>query len=307
MLIKNNLKIPTEIELFKSADKFTRERLWKLWFSSQVLVSKDIRNYLNLCHRYLRWVDDFVDDMDIGLREKKEFIQSQLILLHTIENEKDFEIHQIEEFDLYYLVQFALETKRELIIDEVKNTLKGLQNDVNRLGNDGALTEKELKELIRLQSESFCKIVNHFLLPGYIIPKEKIFDGAFYWYILAVRDFNEDTNAGFINISREEIEKFKLNIENLVEDERLYDWLKYKYPYIIDLLERDKVTLKTFPLKLKLFWVPGYFSFLYELIRVKEYGYKFGIKVKSEGLKEIIVFTKTLKFYIKFCFGVFIK
>lgn len=307
MIVSEKIRFPTQTELFKSANKFTRKKLLKFWFSTKIMVSRDSRNYGNLCHRYLRWVDDFVDDMDIGLREKKEFMKSQLLLLHTIENAENFEIHQVEEFDLYYLVQFALETKRELIIDEVKNTLKGLQNDVDRLGNDGVFTEKELKELIRLQSESFCKMVNHFLLPSYSIPNKKIFDGAFFWYVLAVRDFNEDINAGFINISREEIEKFKLNVENLVEDERLHNWLKYKYPYIINLLERDKVTLKSFPIKLKFFWVPGYFSFLYELIRVKEYGFKFGKEVENEVMKEISVFAKTIKSYTKFCFGVFIK
>jgi len=307
MTVNNNIRIPTKSELLKSANKFTRKRLWKLWLLTRVMVSANSRGYGGLCHRYLRWVDDFVDNVEIETNRKRDFVESQKLLLMKIINRENFTINFVEEFDLYYLVEFALENKRKIIINEVANTLQGLLNDVGRIENGGIFTEKELKKIITLQSESFCKMVNHFLLPQYDFESDPIFNGAFFWHVLLIRDFVEDANAGFINISREDIEKFNLNTNDLISDEKKSIWLKYKFPFILSLLEKEKKVLSTLPLKIKLFWVPGYFLILFELIRVKEYGYRFGTNIKKNGLKEIITFAKTTRLYLKFCFGVFVK
>ena len=123
-------------------------------------------------------------------------------------------------------------------------------------------------------------------------------------YVLILKDFNEDVNSGLINIGSEDIEKFGLDVKTLTTDEKRFSWLRYKYPSILDLLEKEKAVLKTYPLRIKLFWLPGYFYTLYKLNKINEYGFRFGIKVKSERLKEIKIFVKTLKMYVNFNIGV---
>jgi len=210
-----------------------------------IFIIRRDRGYGYLCYRYLRWADDIVDRSGIEIHAKRDFIKSQLLLLSQIVKHENFEINYVEEFDLYYLIKFSLETNRKTIIDEVKRTLKGIEYDVDRMENVIICTEEDLKKVIAFQSETFCNTANHFILPGYNRKVQAIYDGAFLWYVLNLKDFNEDVNSGLINISREDLEKFKLDAKTLTTDENRFSWLRYKYPYIIKLLEKDKTVLKT--------------------------------------------------------------
>lgn len=304
MTIASNLTIPTKIDLFKSAEIFVRKRFWKLWLSFTIFIPSKERGYSFLCYRYLRWSDDIVDISEIGIKDKRSFIKSQIVLLKQIVNRESFEITHTEEFDLYYLIVFALETNRTTIIEEVKRTLEGIKYDVDRMENLIICTENELNKVIAFQAETFCNMANHFILPSYNRKDKPIYNGAFFWFVLILKDFNEDVNSRLINISREDIEKFGLDVKTLATDEKRFSWLRYKYPSILNLLEKEKVVLKTYPLRIKLFWLPGYFYTLYKLNKINEYGFRFGIKVKSEILKEIKIFVKTVKMYVNFNIGV---
>lgn len=300
-----NLKYLSKEESFRFCSTFTRKRSWKLWLMTQLMMSNESRNYIYLCHTYLRWVDDFVDDPQKTIEDKQRFILDQKQVFQVLRSNKEVEFNSKEEMFLFYLLERSLSGNDNVLVENVYNVLEGIHRDVYRLENDGIFLNDKLIEYIDLQSKTFSTIINHFLMPSFKPQPDMDYVGRFYWYALTVRDFLDDLDSGYINISREDLGIYNLNYQKLKDDKNRFRWMEDKYQFIMQLLEKEKFVLKSYPMKLKAFWVPGYISLLIELVRIKEYGYIIGEKINKRFFREIKVFLEALGIYSKFAFRVY--
>ena len=307
-------KLPINLtfdEAFRISKDNTRRRAPKLWLISHLIIPKEKRKYVFLSFSYLRWVDDFVDcPFNTG---KLEFVENQLNLLSVLTESRLGKYEQLkvrikskEEFFLYYCVRYAKLINNYNPVYEGKRNLEAIKMDAVRLQKQGIFTTKELNLYIDNLVGSIFNLSFYLFYPSGKIGKDDKFLGTFLQYVLILRDFFEDLDSGYINISREEIDKYNIEINNISQDKKLITWMIDKYEEFIKVLEDDILILKSLPIKLKLFWSPIYPYLISELIRIEIYDYNFGIKNKKVFFKEIRLYKKLFWVVSKFYFKVFL-
>ncbi len=301
-------------ETLKIAARFTRKRTVWIWIQSIFYISKKHRKYANLCYAYLRWVDDYVDNPENDKHSKVEFVENQLKLIKDFSNEENansiFQLNELkfnEEFFLYYYIEYAKQLKNDNLIFEIKRVVNSIRIDVERLFCGGILSKDGLNLYIDCASRPCSNIINYFLFPYKKTVNGNKYIGKFLGYITALRDFTEDLEAGYVNIAKEDIVKYNLNIADFKHDRKRFDWMADKYPELLDLLYEEISVLKSMPVKAKLFWLPPYSVVLTMLIRIKIYNYSFGENVKKEFRKELKVYLQSLSLAVKLYFKTFFE
>lgn len=291
----------------KSASSETRKRAFKLWIAARLFASYKNRGYIYLSHAYLRWIDNFIDDPLKSTSTKKNFLSNQLNLLQNYSTLEDVNLHEKEEFYIYYLVKHFAEIEEVDFVNCFNNILKSFEMDVNRLESDGMFSESTLREYLTLLNESIFRISFYFIPIKRSKKDIKGFIGNFFWYVLAIRDFKEDLDAGFINILREDIKKYNLDNSNLLEDNKRFDWLKDHYPKLQQVLNDELIIMSKMPFFVKILWVMSYFNLIGEFVRIRYYDYKFGMELMKNPIKEVKILMSTLDMSIRILVKVFLK
>lgn len=294
-----NLQIACRI-----AENIARKRSSKAWLMANLLIPRDRSRYLFLCYAYLRWVDNIIDDKTRDLNERKKFIEDQKKLLLSLSSKRDVKIDSIEEAFLYYFIEYALKHENFYLITELGNMVDALIMDVFRLEKDGIFSEKELASYIAILNKSMFSLVQNFLIPNNSLEINYGTLGQFLWYAGTFRDFFKDLDSGYINISREDIINYKINISNMLEQGNVHKWLKNKIPALLKIFNEEILILKSMPIKIKLFWSFAYPFYLHKIIRIKTYGYNFNYISKKSFIKEMQAYLFTLNIGIKTVFKI---
>ena len=292
-------------EAVKAAKQYTRKRAPKLWFISHLLIPREKRKLVYLCFGYLRYVDDYVDNGEIDKYKRLAFVENQLNLITALSLNEKAELKTKEEFYLYYCIGYARSLSNDNLISEGRRNIEGMKMDAVRIFNNGIFSNDEWNKYIDKLVGPIINLSYYLFDPSIrIVPSNKYF-GSFLQYVLMARDFFEDYDAGYVNISKEDIEEYNIDLKNLKNDLNRIRWMKNKYPEYLKVLEDDASVLKSLPLKLKFFWSPIYPFIIYDLVRIKIYDYNFGLKIKKSISKEIIICKETLLLSLKFCSKVF--
>jgi phytoene/squalene synthetase len=272
---------------FRLAENLARKRSPKAWLTLSLLIPRARLKYLFLCYAYLRWVDDVIDNNAVGKDEKKKFIDEQIELLLSISNKKNVILKTNQEAFLYYFISFAIINNKLQLLNELEKMLGAMKMDVQRLENHGIFSMSHLSSYISFQTEAMFELAHLFLLPDdkYDGMYKKL--GEFFWYAAALRDFKKDLECGYINISKEDLNNYEIDIEHYNEDENLKKWLKDRVALLFRLLESEVKILNDMPFKIRLFWSIAYPFYLHKIIKIKMYGYTFDYEAKFNFLKEI--------------------
>jgi hypothetical protein len=289
-------------DAFRLSGKYTRKRAFKFWFVTHIMIPVKRRRYLYLCYIYLRWVDDFVDNSGENAGMKKSFVESQLKLIRDFKEGKNVEVKTNEEFMIREYISYAVSINNQKIIDEAESILKSIRLDAERLQSGQVFSLPELRSYIDIQTRPVFNLIFYFLCPEVIISENNPYVGKFLWFVLALRDFAEDINSGFINISCEEIEKYSMDMNNLKNDERRFAWMSDKFPDLIDILDQDASILNSMPVKVKLFWWPAFPALITELLRMHIYNYS---QTKKIFLREFKIYRFSFSLSIKAIIKIF--
>ena len=299
-------------EAFRISRNYTRKRAPKLWMISYLLIPEAKRKYVFLCFSYLRWVDDFVDNPFSN--KKLEFVENQLNLITVLTKSDSLkyddlqdELKSKEEFFLYYCIEYAKSNGNYNLIYEGRRNIEAIRMDAVRLANGGLFSNEELNLYIENLVAPIFNLSYYLFSSTEKIENNNEYLGKFLQYVLMLRDFFEDLDSGYINMTAEEVEKFNLDINNIRTDNNRFAWARYKYSECIKILKEDINIFKTLPLKLKLFWSPIYPYIIYDLIKIKFYDFNFGVKNKKEFSKEVKIFFAAFSWILKFYLNVFLR
>jgi hypothetical protein len=179
--------------------------------------------------------------------------------------------------------------------------LETIQQDLNRLEKDGIFSEEEMQKYIAGQAESAYKTINTFLLPDKDSElADKYTIGYTLFSLLILRHLPSDFISGYINISREDISKFNLNIRNLFDGLNFKNWFSYKVSMLSDDLTKKVHLIKNFPLKLKLYWF-WVFPYSYKrILRIRNYNYDFREMKNKKLLRELEIYFLTFIYTVRF-------
>jgi phytoene/squalene synthetase len=266
------------------------------WF-----VNKSIRGYLDLCYAYLRWFDDVVDDQTTDIKKRKEFFVKQRTLLEKLISSKEVKLDFTEEYFLAYFIKFAVDANYQILLVEMENMFDTIGWDLQRFEKDGIFSEKEFDKYVSVLSKSFCSIIYIFLLNHNTFQKyyKSYVNLGALAEVMMIRDLEKDINARIINISREKIQLYNLDISNLLNDKNFYNWLKDRIEYLLEKLIIEAIAMKRIPVKVRIF---NFYTIVYmlpKLFRHKVYGYDTQKIKERNTLKEIKTFWLSLIFSIK--------
>ena len=298
-------------EAVKKSRRNTLKRAPKLWLISHLLFSREKRKYVYLCFSYLRWIDDFVDNpFNNG---KVEFIENQLNLINNLTKSDSEEFRPIkerlehpEEIFLSYCVDYAKSICNYNLIYEGRRNIEAMKMDALRLGCRGLFSNEELDRYIEKLVSPIFNLSCYLFFPSIKIRNNDKYLGKFLQYVLMLRDFDEDLNSGYINLTREEIDKYHLDINNLENDKNRFNWARDKYYESIKILNEEINIFRSLPLKLKLFWSPIYPYMIFELNKIKFYDFDFGTKKRKIFFKELKIFFASVSLTLKVYKSIFL-
>lgn len=296
-------------EVFTRARIICKNRSPKATFLFDYTVSRRIRKYLDLCHGYLRWVDDIVDDPERSFAEKEGFINHQKHLIKSYQNNFEEAPNTIEEYFLYYFMEFSLHDNLGILIHDVFNMIDTISWDVDRLQNNGVFSEEKLDDYINLQTQSINNIICYFTneIDLQKFNNKNIGISSANANVFMLRDLEEDIDAGFINISKEDLENYQIDINNIKYDKNLNFWIKDQIKLIVDALYLESKKLKPVPFGMRISHFYVDFYYLPKIIRYKVYGCFLGSFNKKSVTKEILTFWQSFQIVIKLFNNIFIK
>lgn len=272
-----------------------------------LLIPSKSRAFLFFLYYYFRWVDDSIDNTDKSVSEKKKFLEYQYKLVSSISSAGEYQLNFTEERFLYFYVDFAKSTGKTVLIDIVFMLLETMRQDIKRLENDGSLSESELQKYLKTQAEALYRLINVLLLPA----EEEKYAAKFtiidtFINLLWLKDIVDDFNIGYIDISREEIARFKLNTNDLFNDSNFTQWFSNKISSFIKMQEREAEELSKLPFRLKIFWFWAFPYSYRRILKVKNYNYSPYKKEKKKFLPELKIYFQTFTMSIRFFVRVFL-
>lgn len=209
-----------EKELFQKAEKITRKSKNTYWMA-RLFFEKSTKPYFYLWYAYLRWIDDIVDSADskISKKEKLIFLEQQTNLAREIHD--GVVKSEIRNEELFLI---SLDSKLLKTIFEV---LMYANYDTRRRGI--MQTEKRLNYYLEIEAESYVKIINYFCGSDDFLIGHHGSIGSEWSHIL--RDFRSDIETNIINISKEDMEKFRITNLSNTNNPNFKKWVKYKISF----------------------------------------------------------------------------
>jgi phytoene/squalene synthetase len=194
-----------------------------------------------------------------------------------------------------------LQNDLEILIESIYNLVDTISWDVDRLAGDGIFSEEQLYNYCSIQSETVQNILYYFMSGKH--PKEYKHDNlnlsVANTKMLMLRDLEEDLDAGFINISREDIEKYNLNVQNLKEDKNISQWIKDQVELLLQTLYSEVLKLKNLTDNGRIFHYYICTYYLPKVIRYKVYGYYVGSSNKRTFMKEFRTYWQSFLISLK--------
>lgn len=273
-------------------------------------VDSSIRNYLNLCFTYLRFADNFIDHPATPVCEKRKFIDEQkkiISLLKSGNYPRNINTNKMEEACLFYFSDYAIKSNNLILIEALQKMICALEMDVCRLEDSGIFSNDEFDRYIKLMSKSLHNILHIFFVsdPHYL--SEEFYLNVFTANAQMIRDMEEDINAGFINISREDIEHYNLNTADLKKDKNISVWLEGRVNYLWNILYAEAARLKCSPFKIRIFIYYSLIYYMTWIVRAEVYDYNIQAYTKKNFSGEIksylIAFIKSIEIFLKDLFS----
>jgi len=241
------------------------------YLATQLFIRGKRVRLANLLYTYLRWVDDFIDNIDIDKSEQKNFLLEQSEIINSFYNKNKTETKNYLEETISEVINYDIENGRGLKT-VIKKMFEVFDFDIKRKNTFPDF--EGLDEYSKKIGDAYTRALLFFLAPS--LPyKEKYSISAYASHqVHLLRDFLIDKENGYFNISREEINKYNIK-KDLSQDEAFSHWLKEKIRNIKSLFIEGKKTFSEIPiLKVKL---TGYlYCSRYERVirRIEKNGYK---------------------------------
>ena len=278
----------------KVASNYVYKENKKYWLNITLLLPKRRRESALFLCAYLIMVDNAIDGKELTIIEKKKFVSDQLKLIDLlIHGEKPFPIHREQKYLLEFY-NYCLAIGKKNYIYDVKTIVESLKWDVGRLENEGIFSEKDLTKYMDNLLKSTFRVFVNLLLPDKKEYYNNDYISEFFWHLANARDFKEDLEAGYINISKEDIQKYNLDLHNLCEDKNLRIWFESILSHLWQLLESEARILSKMYFRIKLIWFAAYTFYLPQLLRLQLYGHNCGNKYEKKIIKEINVYFSSL-------------
>jgi phytoene/squalene synthetase len=182
-----------------------------------LLLPRQARTFFWVWYAYLRWVDDTVDDGSGSQQDGCKFLDRQMRLLRDLYEKKRPQLCSEEEF-LATLVAYDC-GRGGMLQEPLREMLAAIRFDIERHG--APADHSELYRNYDREVSSYLFTIAYFCSAPATpteLPAAEAARGAKIAHIL--RDFTDDCSEGQFNVSRQEIDAYRLEPTNLGADIR---------------------------------------------------------------------------------------
>lgn len=190
------------------------------------------RDVYTLCYAYFRWFDDIVDSLRLHPKESQFIVDRQKRFLSELYSEESPEELSTEELFLAHLVRFD-KFKGKNIRQDLETLVKSLEFDSTRVGK--VISSLELEEYIDNNVIPYVNISSAILNIEDNNKQDLVKISRAGFVIDYIYDLREDLALGYINIPSEDLEKYKINIGKL-DNEEIKFWVKDKMENLRNIL-----------------------------------------------------------------------
>jgi len=211
---------------------------------SLIFPSKDT---YTLCYAYFRWFDDITDSHDFSKEEIMFTVQRQKRFLSQLYSQEISEELSTEELFLAHLVAYDKRSKNSFKND-LEILISTLEFDANRKYK--ILSSNEIDKYIDDNTKSYVNI-SLAIFNQDCINREEFYKIARASFIIdLIYDLKKDFEIGYINIPREDINSYNIDLNDLNSPE-IKNWVKDKTFSQIKIVE-DKKSISSLSLIPKL-------------------------------------------------------
>src|SRR4030042_3249160 len=250
---------------------------WVTYLLVRLFCRRDDRRIAYSLYRYFRQCDDYIDDPDRDQREKLSFLDRQRRLIDKMYNghlENDSQLAVIINYDRRHHNAF------KNIFYEMLDIFEFDAQRGNKASGAKSLIDYSLK-----LSHAYTTLLIMFLKPEHKINEQDIQLAHGCHLVHMLRDYYEDQKLGYLNISREEKQKFVLDNP---DSENFRQWVKERISFLDEKLKTGKKSLIRTPyIRIRL--IALLYCFRYEIIlkQLKDNGYilkrSYPMRIKDMG------------------------
>ena len=234
----------SEQDLLKKAKGDTEEKNKSIYLIARFFFDPAVRELFFLWYAYFRWVDDFSDSMGISTEERRSFLHRQKELVQKM---YDYQQNDAKAEELFLLLLISFDRPRSSKLKEpILSLLSCINHDIKRTGEFPSQKDRDF--YIELEATSLLKTFLYFCNPNSDLNKIELSElaiAAKWSHVL--RDFLSDIQNQTINISLEEIERFKIDNYQNVNDLGLKEWVTSKVIYFKSEFMQGKKRLRRHP------------------------------------------------------------
>jgi len=197
--------------LVAQATATTKQHNPTAYLLSNLLHDKGMTPIFCLVYAYFRWLDDYIDESGTESFLCRQMVASQKELLVEAYSDPRMSASSIRESMLVTVANFD-KSRRMLLKTSIFDMFSALECDSYRRGT--VVSSKELAQYSYWLGRSYTKALQACIAYPYEYPDHgyKYYAGVGAHITHIVRDLFEDLAMGYINISKEDIRRYSIDI-----------------------------------------------------------------------------------------------
>ena len=241
------------------------------YLATKLFIRGERGRLANILYTYLRWLDDYVDNIKIDKSEQKKLLRRQSKMINCLYDENEFKTTNHFEKSVSRVIDYDIKNGYGLRT-VIRKMFEVFDFDIKR--KNIVPHFEDLKDYSKKIGDAYTRALLFFLAPT--LPYKEEFSLSAYASHQAhlLRDFIIDKENSYFNISREEITRFNIK-KDLTQDKNFSNWVKDKVENIKILFKKGKEQIKNIPnLKVRL---TGYLycsRYEKEIARIEEDEYR---------------------------------
>ena len=214
------------------------------YFATKLFIRGERGKLAHFLYAYLRWVDDYVDNIKIDKLEQKNFLHGQSKIINCLYGGNKFETENYFEKSISRVIEYDIKNGFRLRT-VIRKMFEVFDFDIKRKNTIPHF--EDLNDYSKKIGDAYTRALLFFLAPSLTYKEEFSISAYASHQAHLLRDFIIDKENHYFNISREEIARFNIK-KDLTQDNNFSNWLKDKVDNIKILFRNGKKQIKKIPI-----------------------------------------------------------
>ena len=247
--LRRKLYICSKLKVVRSKilfyDKGTlKKNNFEAYFATKLFIRGERGRLAQFLYSYLRWVDDYVDNIKIDKSKQKNFLHGQSTMINCLYGGNKFKTKNYFEKSISRVIEYDIKNGFRLRT-VIKKMFEVFDFDIRR--KNAIPHFEDLNDYSKKIGDAYTRALLFFLAPNLTYKEEFSLSAYASHQVHLLRDFIIDKDNDYFNISREEITRFNIK-KDLTHDKNFSDWVRDKVETIKILFKKGKMQIKKIPI-----------------------------------------------------------